>query len=334
MNFRPFAFELREPLATAAGDIARREGFLVTLDGDDGSCGVGEACPLPGWTESYDECRDALSDATPAELDTLPPAARHGLALALLDGDARDDGVPLYRHLGRDERVETVPANATVGDASTEQTRERVTDAVDEGYTCVKLKAANRPLDEDIKRVAAAREVAPDIGIRLDANGSWTRDTANRAFEKLAAFDVSYVEQPLPASDLGGLTALPDTGVGVALDEGLYEHGIDAVLDSEADHLVLKPMALGGPDVALELARLARGAGIEPVVTTTIDGPIARAAAVHVAAAIPAVSACGLATGSLLATGDIPDPAPVGGGVVTVPQKEGNTPAVLLADYA
>ncbi|WP_075936521.1 enolase C-terminal domain-like protein [Halosegnis longus] len=334
MNLQPFGLDLHEPLATAAGDIARREGFLVTLDEDDGRRGVGEACPLPGWTESYDECRDALADAVPADLDTLPPAARHGVALALLDADAREDGVSLYRHLGRDERVETVPVNATVGDAPPEPTRERVADAVSEGYTCVKLKAANRPLEEDIERVAAAREVAPDIEIRLDANGGWTRDTATRAFETLATFDVSYVEQPLPASDLGGFAALPNTGVGIALDEGLYEHGIDAVLDSEITHLVLKPMALGGPDIALELAGLARGAGIEPVVTTTIDGPIARAAAVHVAAAIPAVSACGLATGSLLATGEMPDPAPVTGGVAAVPQKDGNTPAVLPADYA
>ena len=224
--------------------------------------------------------------------------------------------------------------NATVGDSDPTTTRERVTDAAADGYDCVKLKVANRPLDADLDRIRAARDAAPEIDIRLDANGGWTRDTATLAFERLEPFDVSYVEQPLSAGDLDGLAMLPDTGVGVALDEGLYEHGIDAALDADIDRLVLKPMALGGPDTAVELAGLARGAGVDPVVTTTIDGPIARAAAVHVAAAIPNVSACGLATGSLLATDSLPDPAPVDDGVVAVPQKEGNTPAVLPADYA
>ena len=333
MNVRPFALDLHEPLVTAAGEISVRSGFLVTVD-DGGERGVGEACPLAGWTEPYDECRTALTGATPADADSLPPAARHGVALARLDAGARAEGIPLYRHLGRDARVETLPVNATVGDADPATTRERVTDAVTDGYGCVKLKIANRPLDADLDRIRAARDAAPDVDIRLDANGGWTRDTATLAFERLEPFDISYVEQPLSAGDLDGLAALPDTGVDVALDESLYEHGIDAALNADIDWLVLKPMALGGPDAAVELAGLARGAGVDPVVTTTIDGPIARTAAVHVAAAIPDVSACGLATGSLLATDSLPDPAPVDDGVVAVPQKEGNTPAVLPADYA
>jgi L-alanine-DL-glutamate epimerase-like enolase superfamily enzyme len=64
-------------------------------------------------------------------------------------------------------------------------------------------------------------------------------------------------------------------------------------------------------------------AGIEPVVSTTIDAVVARTAAVHAAAAIPDVLPCGLATGQFLETDLAPDPAPVQGGSIRVPQSTG-----------
>ncbi|MCO8268911.1 o-succinylbenzoate synthase, partial [Haloferax sp. AB510] len=59
MRLREFAVDLRTPLSTASGDIERREGLLVAVDVA-GETGVGEATPLPGWTESLADCRDAL----------------------------------------------------------------------------------------------------------------------------------------------------------------------------------------------------------------------------------------------------------------------------------
>ena len=57
--------------------------------------------------------------------------------------------------------------------------------------------------------------------------------------------------------------------------------------------------------------------------TTTVDAVVARVGAVHVAAAIPDVPACGLATGSMLASDLAPDPAPVADGSVSVPEGPG-----------
>lgn len=336
MNVDYFSLPLRAPLATARGEITDRTGFLVTVD--DPAPGIGEATPLPGWTESLDDCEAALRTVDPddlGDLDALPPAARHGVALALLDAQSRADDVPLYRYLGARDRVDSVPVNATVGDADTEPTVRAVEAAVDDGFPAVKLKVGSRPVEAALERVRAVREVCPEVELRLDANGAWTQAAAERAIDGLAALDVAYVEQPLSTDDLEGHADLRGRGVGIALDEGLYEHGLDAVFAAgAADVLVLKPMAMGGPDVALETAVLARGAGIDPVVTTTIDGAFARAAAVHVAAAIPNVSACGLATGDRLAADLVPDPVPVQRGRVAVPQKEGNTRHASPPDYA
>ena len=336
MKLTPFSLPLSSPLATASGTIEAREGLVVRYDHRD-ETGVGEATPLPGWTESLPACRaglDAAADAdrrgghTAATLELAAdsvPAARHGFVTALLDADARADGVPLYRWFDADRHCEAVPVNATVGDGDPDATADAVDSAVEKGFDCCKLKVGARSVDADIERVRAVRErVGDEITLRADANGAWDREQAAVAFETLGDLGVDYVEQPLAADDLEGHADLRGGSVGVALDESLIHQRADTVLSADAaDVLILKPMVLGGPGNAHTLALRARDRGVEPVVTTTIDGVVARLAALHVAAAIPGVSACGLATGDRLASDLAPDPATVADGEMTVPQSDG-----------
>jgi len=364
-DLRPFSLPLADPLDTARGSIERREGLLVRLESESGVVGVGEATPLPGWTEHYDECEAVLSNATQAidegedaesvlsnldgessdhdderadsesesnsDSESIPrsatPAARHALDLALADLRASGERVALYRDLAaafRDlddsERVESVPVNATVGDAPVEGTVAEAESAADAGFDCLKLKVGARPLGPDVERVEAVSDALPDVELRADANGAWDRATAQQFLDAVGD-RLAYVEQPLPATDLAGLAALSGP---VALDETLAAVALDDALDADPAAVVLKPMALGGPRPAVAAAERARGAGIEPVVTTTIDGSVARTAAVHVAAAMPDVSACGLATAKRIESDLGPDIAPVADGRAVVPQGAGN----------
>jgi len=345
-DVEPFSIPLARPLGTAAGTVERREGFVVTVEAA-GERGVGEAAPLAGWTESLADCRAALEragdridaardvDGVAAAIGALDacatPAARHGLALALDDVRARTASVPLYRYLGGAHR-ERVPANATVGDGSPDETASGVRRAAADGFGTVKVKVGARDPGADVDRLQAVRETAPGVELRADANAAWTRPVAQRVLAELGSLGVAYVEQPLDPDNLAGHAALrasdgaPDPDdVGVALDESLVEHPVEAVLDADAaDVVVVKPMVLGGPDRAREAAIAARAAGVVPVVTTTLDAVYARTAAVHVAASLPTVPACGLATADRLAADLAPDPAPVRDGSVVVPQGKGN----------
>lgn len=333
MEIQEFRVRLAQPLETAHGTIDAREGFLVRVETEEFE-GVGEATPLVGWTESFEECRDALADAeTVAEtLDwgialarLEAPAARHGLALALASGRADAAGMPLYRSLGREERVDAVPVNATLGAADPDQLASRARAAVEDGYRAIKIKIGTNGIEEDVERVRAVRNaVGADIELRVDVNGAWTKEQATRGIEALAALDVSYVEQPLPTAELSSHATLRDSGVDIALDESLAAYDVADIIDADAaDVIILKPMVLGGPDRAVAAAKRCREAGIEPIVSTTIDAVVARVGAVHTAAAIPGVRPCGLATGDRLATDLARDPSPVSNGQITVPQEAG-----------
>ena len=353
MRIRHFSVGLTAPLATARGEITEREGILVEVGPDDdgaSATGVGEATPLPGWTESRSACESALRgvrdedgclvDGALDRLDRETPAARHGLALALADAAARGEGLSLAERLAAERDLptpaESAPVNATVGDADPETTAAAAARAVDAGFDCLKIKVGARSLDADVERLRAVRDaVGSEVALRADANGAWNPSTAREALDRLAPLDLAYVEQPLPADDLDGAAALRDRRndptdasgdptLPIALDESLSRYGLDALLDADAaDVVVLKPMALGGPDRALAAASAARAAGVEPVITTTIDAVVARTAAVHVAAAIPDVAPCGLATAALLDDDLAPDPCPVADGAISVPDGPG-----------
>ena len=347
-DFRPFSLSLARPLETAAGPIERRDGFLVRIEaagsaGADVVVGTGEATPLPGWTESQETCREELEGALrrlddvglDSALDdreaVLPdhdaaPAARHGLDLALADLQARRADVPLYKQLGANDRIDSVPVNAVLGAGTRKETVAAAEAAVAAGFNCLKLKVGARPVDQDVERVSAVREaVGPEVTVRVDANGAWSRGEARRAFDELWAADVEYVEQPLPADDLEGCADLRGGPVGVAVDETLARYSPVTVLEAgAADVLIVKPMVLGGPSRARAVANVARGAEVDAVVTTTVDGVVARVGAVHLAASLPDPSTAGLATSGWLADDLAPDPITVVAGRASVPQTPGH----------
>ncbi|RLM53663.1 o-succinylbenzoate synthase [Halobellus sp. Atlit-31R] len=333
MEYEPFSLRLASPLDTAAGRIDRREGFLVRVTRD-GVVGVGEATPLPGWTESRDACEAALADATAADtvddaLESLSatshPAARHGFELAALDADARVAGESVADALASDGSADAVPVNATVGDGTVAETAAATREAVAAGHPAVKVKVGARAPGEDEERLRAVRDAAGDgVELRADANGAWDAATARRLLDVAADLDFAYVEQPLPAESVAGHAALRGRGVDVALDESLAAVGPEAVLDAAAaDVLVCKPMALGGPFRTVDVTGRAAECDVDVVVTTTIDAAVARVGALHTAASLPDCGACGLATGSLLADDVAPDPAPVVDGAMAVPAGPG-----------
>lgn len=337
---RPFELPLAYPLGTARGTIETREGFL--FDVFDDPLGLGEASPLAPFTEDRTDCHDALQRAADAYTETgwidafravsgtedgrlRVPAARHAVSLAYLDWRARKEYVPLYRHLGGMEGSGTVPVNATIGDHEAEETADRATDAAADGYAAVKVKVGNRPIGEDVERAQAVRDaVGDDVAVRLDANGAWTFEQARTFIERTADLALDYLEQPLDPDEFEAHSRLRDRGVDIALDETVAMYALEDVLAADAaDVFVLKPMAVGGVDVARGIAIDLRQSGYRVIFSTTIDSVVARTGAVHLAASLPDVAPSGLATGEFFESDLAPDPAPVSGGEISLPDVPG-----------
>jgi len=334
MEIDRFALELSRPLGTAADPIETREGWVVRATHDDAT-GLGEATPLAGWTEPLaatgkaldsareDAARHGLERAVDRIDPVARPAARHGVECAALDAHARSIGDPLWATLGGSGGP--VSLNATIGLIDPARAAERAQRAADRGFPAVKCKAGadDPPRERDrIARVAAALPEA--VELRIDANGSWSPEFACEVLTAPEATALDVIEQPVAAGDHATLRHLAgEIDPAIALDESVVHASDPSALADIADAIVCKPMALGGLERTRAIAIDAIDAGLTVIVSTTVDGVIARTAAAHLAASLPQVAPSGLATGDRLASDLAADPTTIEEGRLRIPDRPG-----------
>jgi o-succinylbenzoate synthase len=341
----PLRLELFRPLRTARATYEAREGFVVRLVDDEGHVGWGEAMPLPEFgTESRAACEEALhkhlerlrAEPIPEELDELAgslrvpetPAARHALEQALLDLLARRQGMPVSRLLSKHARPE-VTVNALLSAEGADALAREALHAVSQGYQTLKLKIGGRPLEEDEARVGAVRRaVGTGVQLRVDANGAWTEEEAEKGLALLDTWRLELCEQPLPPEAYAEMSRLQlRVPCPLAADESLaLPEAVRAFLGDlpTVGILVLKPMVLGGLLPALALGYEAAFRGMEAYVTSSLDGVVARAGAAHLAAALPSGRhASGLAVGHLFRNEPAVHPYRPERGRILLPQTPG-----------
>jgi o-succinylbenzoate synthase len=174
------------------------------------------------------------------------------------------------------------------------------------GCGTAKVKVAEPGQDprQDLARVAAVRDaLGPGGKIRVDANGAWDVDQAERMLAGLARYGLEYAEQPCATLDeLARLRRRVE--VPIAADESIRRAAdpLRVRAAEAADIVVVKVQPLGGVRPAL---RVAEACGLPAVVSSAVETSAGLAAGVALAAALPALPyACGLGTLSLL-TGDV-----------------------------
>ena len=297
-----YALPLARPLTTGARGL--RRGLIVEVRDQDGATGLGEAAPLPGLHRADLDAAERELLAFLRQRQEPPSAvARFAVEGALLDLTAARLGRRPAQVLAEHPAAEA-PLNGLI-DAAHDPAR-RARELARDGYLAAKLKVGRRPMRDEIAAVRAARDAAPDLALRLDANQAWTLDEACRFCEALGDVDLEYIEEPLRQPALLG--ALHErTGVGIGLDESLAAEA-PCVLPEGARALIIKPTVAGGLSGALKLIDLARQRGLLPVISATFETSVGLRLMAELACAIgPGLPAQGLGTGAWLA-GDVLDP--------------------------
>ncbi len=329
VELRDYRLGLVSPLVTAHGVFDHRAGVLISIS-DGVHVGWGEAAPLPGWSrQSLSDCKTTLESATSrvAHLDSVDdprfaallaelearPHARSALVGAAFDLLARSREVSIASLLEAPTRPGSLaaepeaPRSVLVNGLISERPPEAVATAAAElalqGMSAIKLKVAAAHPRTDVARVSAARSaIGDEIELRLDANGGWDIDTAIVTLNSMADYNVAFCEEPTAGID--GIAAVgAASGVPVAVDESAVNLSDIAVAlrTNTISVVVIKPQALGGPDLAVAAVALVEEFGADSVVTTMIDSAVGVAHTAHLAAAVLPGKAHGLATSALFA---------------------------------
>lgn len=288
------ALELKTPFRIAHGTSEVRHNVLVYL-----ADAVGEGAPVPhlGYnldeTVAYLEGLDAgalVGDdpfALQESLDRLPPGpapARCAIDIALHDYWARRLGHPLHRLWGLAPRRAPL-SSLTLSIPEDEAALRRALQEA-HGWPILKLKLGTGDPEADEAIVRVARQET-DARLCVDANSAWSVEQAVDVVERLASYDLLFVEQPIPAGDPADWhrlrEQLPAGMPPLIADESVHGPADVLALTGAADGINIKLTKAGGLRGAQRLIALARALGMQVMLGCMVESSVGITAAAHLA---------------------------------------------------
>ncbi|WP_457151845.1 N-acetyl-D-Glu racemase DgcA [Mesorhizobium sp. P5_C1] len=249
---------------TGRGECVPYKRYGETMDG------VGEAIEAMRERIAAGISRNALLDAMPAG------AARNAIDCALWDLEAKISGIPVAAAIGAVSlRSLETAYTLSLGEPEAMAAQARANAA----RPLLKVKIGG---DNDVARIRAVRQAAPDSRIILDANEGWTDDNiaANLAFA--AEQGIALIEQPLPAGKDEILRHIAHP-VPICADESVHEAENLVALVGLYDAVNIKLDKSGGLTAALVLRDRARELGFGVMVGCMVGTSLAMAPAVLLA---------------------------------------------------
>ena len=325
----PYSIPFVKPLRTAENIYSHREGLWLNIKWEDCS-GWGEAAPLIGFSqESLKSIHYALEGFhhlitgetfEKEELISLVeihfkenPSAQFAIETAIYDLLAQNANKSLSAYLNSSSKSE-ISVNGLTG-----------IHLPGDDFTIMKVKVGFRNLFDEIEHMEKlTHSFGNDILFRLDANGAFNLPQAIRFCKEMEVFNIDYIEQPLPATELLDLAELIyHTDIPIAVDESLIDiNSAEKIIEEQAAHVfIIKPMVSGGFTESKKIIQLARQEDVRAVITSSLETSIGRMACLHLALANEISEICGLATGELL-NDEIVLPS-IKNGIMQVPNKPG-----------
>jgi L-alanine-DL-glutamate epimerase-like enolase superfamily enzyme len=245
------------------------------------------------WRALAGDLEAALSDA---------PSVRAGLEVALLDALTRAWGVPLWRFFGgASDHIET---DVTIPIAEPAEAGSLAAEYRGRGFRTLKVKVG-RAVDADLERLRAIASAHRDARLVLDANEGYTADEALALVRgcRAAGIELALLEQPVAREDAEGMARLArEAGVPVAADESCAtpEDALRIARDGLAQVVNIK-LSKSGVVRALEIAAVARAAGLGLMVGEMVETRLSTGFAAHFAAGLGGFEWVDLDTPLLLA---------------------------------
>jgi len=270
-------FRLNEVFTIARG--SREFADVVTVKITSDACeGYGECVPYSRYGESiesvihqvrgldYEFGRDELQDLLPAG------AARNAVDCALWDLEAKKAGKRFWDLAGLPEPVPQLTA-FTISLASPDQMR-----ASAQKHSAKPLLKIKLGTPDDMPRLEAVREGAPDADIIVDANEGWSADAYQELAPHLIRLGVTMVEQPLPAGDDDLLREI-ERPLPVCADESCHDTSSLPYLAGKYDMINIKLDKTGGLTEALKLKKEGLKQGYKIMVGCMVGSSLAMAPA-------------------------------------------------------
>lgn len=300
----------------AIGDYDEFALVLVTVTTEDGVTGYGEALARRGaqmtaaavesllapavigrdarnigglWTHMFNQLR-RWGHAGGVVVEAIS-----GVDCALWDIAGKAAGAPVWRLLHGAGR-ESVPVYASSiyidsDEAMVAQAQEQIAN----GFSAIKIKIGRAVEDggphADLRAVGKIRAALGDEAeLMVDANGAFDASTAIRVARALEAYDVRWLEEPVPPDDLDGYRRVHAmTSTPLAAGETVFGAiGFRALIgEGLIDYVQPDLGRCGGMTAAMQVCALAYAQNRPVAPHTGFSGGLSQLAALHLASAAP-----------------------------------------------
>ncbi len=289
----------------ARATVPHLEGHVLQLTDELGTVGLGYAHAIPAISTHGSGAQASLTLLAPLllgrrvddiagimeEIDAtlaFNPTVKAAIDMALHDLLARRLGVPVHVLLGGRMRDRIAQARILAIKTPAEMAA-KAAQLAEEGYGQLKLKLSGDTA-LDVARIAEVRAaVGPAVTLTLDPNQSYNVKQMMMAFAKMESYDISLIEQPVPAADWRGLALLTRSlPVAIEADETAQTvHDVFRIAtDRVADVVNLKVTKLGGLRHFVEAVRICEAANIVCRVGAAFGPALMQAASVQAASVV------------------------------------------------
>lgn len=297
LEVKPYTLNFTFTARTSRGAMTDRNVWFLQVSGN-GKTGVGEVAPIPRLSpenveavpEKLEDLKSDLEKISPPiktedcliiarELVGIEyPSIRFGLETALLD--LLNGGQKILFDNDFSKGKKSIPINGLVWMDQKDEMIRQVDEKLAVGFDCIKLKVGALDFEEELEVLAYLRKKAPNVTIRLDANGAFETNEVLKKLTALSAFDIHSIEQPIaPRQEQAMKLVIRKSPIPVAFDEELIGvYGNEAkreFLEFLHPHfLVLKPTLLGGMAECHEWIELAEDLNIGWWITSYLESNV------------------------------------------------------------
>jgi L-alanine-DL-glutamate epimerase-like enolase superfamily enzyme len=260
LAIRSESFNLARKFTISRGSKTEAEVLVVEVE-EDGKTGRGECVPYARYNESVasvteiiEGMRNAIEGGVGRQrLRNLlkPGAARNAVDCALWDLEAKLAGRPVWE-IAEIAKPHDVVTTYTLSLDTPAKMAEAA--KANSSRPFLKLKLAG---PEDLERVKAVHQAAPNTKLMVDANEGWSIDDYKALSPLLKNLGVVLIEQPLPADDDLALLAVKGS-VPVCADESCHDLSTLRTLHGRYQAVNIKLDKAGGLTEALAMVAEAR----------------------------------------------------------------------------
>lgn len=256
-------------------------------------------------------CADIGRYADDTELLAQYPSIRFGVETALLD--LKNGGRHLLFDTPWSRSSESLSINGLIWMGDRDTMRSRIESKLAEGFGCIKVKIGGIDFGQEMELLTCLRSMAPDIEIRLDANGAFRPDEALGHLDRLAGIGIHSIEQPIRQGQWEEMARIcAASPIPIALDEELIGITDDETRRRMLDiirpaYIILKPTLTGGFAASDAWIRHAMDRGIGWWATSALESNIGLNAIAQWVSTYDTSMPQGLGTGQLYHN-NIPSP--------------------------